>query len=187
MLENWCHKVMPFMCSHRFRYGLHLDSDSSWWGYVSCRITATYVGRSSHTSPLWRSYSSMGYFWFNFDSNSGSPETCMSLTILFCCCSKTGHHNLSYILDADYGRWFETNYDLILRSHLTLEGWIVNIQDAYLISIHACIVPCRSLPDKRVFRVSAMNKLAMFQTFAGMSLLETYFYWCIYLVQNICH
>ncbi|CAL8373451.1 unnamed protein product [Boreogadus saida] len=65
-------------------YRLHLDSEHSWWGYMSCRMTGTYVG----------------------------------------------HHNLSYILDADYGR---------------------------------------SLPDKNLFRISAGNKLSMFQTYAEVT------------------
>ncbi|TSK31508.1 Fibrocystin-L [Bagarius yarrelli] len=63
------------------RYGLTLDSNTSDWGYMSCKLTGTYVG----------------------------------------------HHNLSYILDSEFGR---------------------------------------SLPDIGTYRVSALNKLAMFQTFA---------------------
>ncbi|GAA6072018.1 PKHD1 like 1, tandem duplicate 1 [Tachysurus ichikawai] len=63
-------------------YGLTLDSNTSDWGYMSCKVTGTYVG----------------------------------------------HHNLSYILDSEFGR---------------------------------------SLPDFGVYYVSALNKLAMFQTYAG--------------------
>ncbi|MCJ8746157.1 hypothetical protein PDJAM_G00138700 [Pangasius djambal] len=65
-------------------YGLTLDSNTSDWGYMSCKVTGTYVG----------------------------------------------HHNLSYILDSEYGR---------------------------------------SLPDFGVYRVSALNKLAMFQTYAEVT------------------
>ncbi|GLD59380.1 fibrocystin-L [Lates japonicus] len=65
-------------------YNLQLDSESSRWGYMSCKMTGTYVG----------------------------------------------HHNLSYILDSDYGR---------------------------------------SLPDKNLYRVSALGKLSMFQTFAEVT------------------
>uniref|UniRef100_UPI003AACF14E PKHD1 like 1, tandem duplicate 1 n=1 Tax=Centroberyx gerrardi TaxID=166262 RepID=UPI003AACF14E len=65
-------------------YGLRLDTESSHWGYMSCRMTGTYVG----------------------------------------------HHNLSYILDSEYGR---------------------------------------SLPEKKLYRVSALNKLSMFQTFAEVT------------------
>nr|XP_055075127.1 fibrocystin-L-like [Misgurnus anguillicaudatus] len=66
------------------KYGLILDSQWSDWGYMSCKMTGTYVG----------------------------------------------HHNLSYILDAEYGR---------------------------------------SLPDLTLFSVSALNKLAMFQTYAEVT------------------
>uniref|UniRef100_A0A673FZ74 Fibrocystin-L-like n=1 Tax=Sinocyclocheilus rhinocerous TaxID=307959 RepID=A0A673FZ74_9TELE len=66
------------------KYGLYLDSDNSQWGYMSCKMTGTYVG----------------------------------------------HHNLSYILDSDFGR---------------------------------------SLPDFGVFSISALNKLAMFQTYAEVT------------------
>ncbi|XP_050924319.1 LOW QUALITY PROTEIN: PKHD1 like 1, tandem duplicate 1 [Lates calcarifer] len=65
-------------------YNLQLDSETSRWGYMSCKMTGTYVG----------------------------------------------HHNLSYILDSDYGR---------------------------------------SLPDKNLYRVSALGKLSMFQTFAEVT------------------
>ncbi|XP_054461971.1 PKHD1 like 1, tandem duplicate 1 [Anoplopoma fimbria] len=65
-------------------YDLRLDSESSTWGYMSCKMTGTYVG----------------------------------------------HHNLSYILDDEFGR---------------------------------------SLPDKKLFRVSASGKLSMFQTFAEVT------------------
>uniref|UniRef100_A0A8C5F806 PKHD1 like 1, tandem duplicate 1 n=1 Tax=Gadus morhua TaxID=8049 RepID=A0A8C5F806_GADMO len=65
-------------------YRLHLDTENSWWGYMSCRITGTYVG----------------------------------------------HHNLSYILDANYGR---------------------------------------SAADQDLFRISAGNKLSMFQTYAEVT------------------
>ncbi|KAM3858592.1 fibrocystin-L-like [Diretmus argenteus] len=65
-------------------YGLRLDSETSHWGYMSCKMTGTYVG----------------------------------------------HHNLSYILDSEYGR---------------------------------------SLPEKKLYRVSALNKLSMFQTFAEVT------------------
>ncbi|KAG7317211.1 hypothetical protein KOW79_019509 [Hemibagrus wyckioides] len=65
-------------------YGLTLDSNTSDWGYMSCKVTGTYVG----------------------------------------------HHNLSYILDSEFGR---------------------------------------SLPDFGVYRVSALNKLAMFQTYAEVT------------------
>ncbi|XP_053468790.1 PKHD1 like 1, tandem duplicate 1 [Ictalurus furcatus] len=65
-------------------YGLTLDYSSSDWGYMSCKVTGTYVG----------------------------------------------HHNLSYILDSEYGR---------------------------------------SLPDFGVYFVSALNKLAMFQTYAEVT------------------
>uniref|UniRef100_G3NDL1 Polycystic kidney and hepatic disease 1 (autosomal recessive)-like 1 n=1 Tax=Gasterosteus aculeatus TaxID=69293 RepID=G3NDL1_GASAC len=63
-------------------YNLQLDSESSNWGYMSCKMTGSYVG----------------------------------------------HHNLTYILDSEFGR---------------------------------------SLPDKKLLRVSALGKLSMFQTFAG--------------------
>ncbi|ROL45843.1 Fibrocystin-L [Anabarilius grahami] len=66
------------------KYGLFLDSETSQWGYMSCKMTGTYVG----------------------------------------------HHNLSYILDSQYGR---------------------------------------SLPDFGVFSISALNKLAMFQTYAEVT------------------
>ncbi|NP_001305057.1 PKHD1 like 1, tandem duplicate 1 isoform X1 [Danio rerio] len=66
------------------KYGLYLDSDTSQWGYMSCKISGTYIG----------------------------------------------HHNLSYILDSEYGR---------------------------------------SLPDFAVFSISALNKLAMFQTYAEVT------------------
>uniref|UniRef100_A0A8C1B8X1 PKHD1 like 1, tandem duplicate 2 n=1 Tax=Cyprinus carpio carpio TaxID=630221 RepID=A0A8C1B8X1_CYPCA len=66
------------------KYGLYLDSDTSQWGYMSCKMTGTYVG----------------------------------------------HHNLSYILDSEFGR---------------------------------------SLPDFGVFSISALNKLAMFQTYAEVT------------------
>ncbi|XP_044027924.1 LOW QUALITY PROTEIN: PKHD1 like 1, tandem duplicate 1 [Siniperca chuatsi] len=65
-------------------YNLRLDSESSYWGYMSCKMTGTYVG----------------------------------------------HHNLSYILDDEFGR---------------------------------------SLPDKNLYRVSALGKLSMFQTFAEVT------------------
>ncbi|XP_062842250.1 fibrocystin-L-like [Trichomycterus rosablanca] len=65
-------------------YNLTLDSPSSDWGYMSCKMTGTYVG----------------------------------------------HNNLSYILDSAYGR---------------------------------------SLPDLGVYRVSALNKLSMFQTYAEVT------------------
>ncbi|XP_057211103.1 fibrocystin-L-like [Triplophysa rosa] len=66
------------------KYGLKLDYERGSWGYMSCKMTGTYVG----------------------------------------------HHNLSYILDGEYGR---------------------------------------SLPDQRLFSVSALNKLAMFQTYAEVT------------------
>ncbi|XP_061752923.1 fibrocystin-L-like [Nerophis ophidion] len=62
-------------------YNLRLDSERSSWGYMSCRMTGTYVG----------------------------------------------HHNMRYILDANYGR---------------------------------------SSADKKVYRLSALDKLGMFQTYA---------------------
>lgn len=65
-------------------YNLRLDSETSRWGYMSCKMTGTYVG----------------------------------------------HHNLSYILDGDFGR---------------------------------------SSPEKKLYRVSSVPKLAMFQTFAEMT------------------
>uniref|UniRef100_A0AAQ5X4Y6 Polycystic kidney and hepatic disease 1 (autosomal recessive)-like 1 n=1 Tax=Amphiprion ocellaris TaxID=80972 RepID=A0AAQ5X4Y6_AMPOC len=65
-------------------YNLKLDSESSHWGSMSCKMTGTYVG----------------------------------------------HHNLSYILDADFGR---------------------------------------SKPDKDLYRVSAEDKLFMFQTHAEVT------------------
>ncbi|KAI5091821.1 fibrocystin-L precursor, partial [Silurus meridionalis] len=65
-------------------YGLTLDSNTSDWGYMSCKVTGTYVG----------------------------------------------HHNLSYIIDSEFGR---------------------------------------SLPDFGTYRVSALNKLSMFQTFAEVT------------------
>ncbi|XP_042290990.1 PKHD1 like 1, tandem duplicate 1 [Thunnus maccoyii] len=65
-------------------YNLRLESESSWWGRMSCKMTGTYVG----------------------------------------------HHNLSYILDSEFGR---------------------------------------SLPEKKLFRVSALGKLSMFQTFAEVT------------------
>nr|XP_046273956.1 PKHD1 like 1, tandem duplicate 1 [Scatophagus argus] len=65
-------------------YNLRLDSESSHWGYMSCKMTGTYVG----------------------------------------------HHNLSYILDDSFGR---------------------------------------SLPDKKLYRVSGLDKLSMFQTFAEVT------------------
>ncbi|XP_051526679.1 fibrocystin-L-like [Myxocyprinus asiaticus] len=66
------------------KYGLTLDFESSQWGYMSCKMTGTYVG----------------------------------------------HHNLSYILDSEFGR---------------------------------------SLPDFGLFSISALNKLAMFQTYAEVT------------------
>ncbi|KAA0710209.1 Fibrocystin-L Polycystic kidney and hepatic disease 1-like protein 1 [Triplophysa tibetana] len=66
------------------KYGLKLDYVNSQWGYMSCKMTGTYVG----------------------------------------------HHNLSYILGGEYGR---------------------------------------SLPDLGVLSVSALNKLAMFQTYAEVT------------------
>nr|XP_055075128.1 fibrocystin-L-like [Misgurnus anguillicaudatus] len=66
------------------KYGLKFDYEGSSLGYMSCKMTGTYVG----------------------------------------------HHNLSYILDGEYGR---------------------------------------SLPDLEVLRVSALNKLAMFQTYAEVT------------------
>ncbi|XP_073714529.1 fibrocystin-L [Misgurnus anguillicaudatus] len=66
------------------KYGLKLDSEHSRLGYMSCKMTGTYVG----------------------------------------------HHNLSYILDSVFGR---------------------------------------SLPDFGLFSVSALNKLAMFQTYAEVT------------------
>lgn len=66
------------------KYGVKLDYKYSRWGYMSCKMTGTYVG----------------------------------------------HHNLSYILDSVYGR---------------------------------------SLPDIGLFSVSALNKLAMFQTYAEVT------------------
>ncbi|XP_042362122.1 fibrocystin-L-like [Plectropomus leopardus] len=65
-------------------YNLHLDAETSTWGYMSCKMTGTYVG----------------------------------------------HHNMSYILDADYGR---------------------------------------SLPEKKLHRVTSLNKIAMFQTYAEVT------------------
>ncbi|XP_043994771.1 fibrocystin-L-like isoform X2 [Gambusia affinis] len=65
-------------------YNLQLDSETSNWGYMSCRMTGTYIG----------------------------------------------HHNMSYILDADYGR---------------------------------------SFPEKKLFWVSSLSKLSMFQTFAEVT------------------
>uniref|UniRef100_A0A3Q3K5H6 Polycystic kidney and hepatic disease 1 (autosomal recessive)-like 1 n=1 Tax=Monopterus albus TaxID=43700 RepID=A0A3Q3K5H6_MONAL len=65
-------------------YNLHLDYETSEWGYMSCKMTGTYVG----------------------------------------------HHNFSYILDNEYGR---------------------------------------SLPDKKLYWVSALGKLSMFQTFAEVT------------------
>nr|XP_061786823.1 fibrocystin-L-like [Nerophis lumbriciformis] len=65
-------------------YNLRLDSERSSWGYMSCRMTGTYVG----------------------------------------------HHNMSYILDANYGR---------------------------------------SSADKKVYRLSALHKLGMFQTYAEVA------------------
>ncbi|XP_056597030.1 fibrocystin-L-like [Triplophysa dalaica] len=66
------------------KHGLKLDSRGSEWGYMSCKMTGTYVG----------------------------------------------HHNLSYILDGEFGR---------------------------------------SLPDFGLFSVSALNKIAMFQTYAEVT------------------
>ncbi|XP_040908783.1 LOW QUALITY PROTEIN: PKHD1 like 1, tandem duplicate 1 [Toxotes jaculatrix] len=65
-------------------YELRLDSENSHWGYMSCKLTGTYVG----------------------------------------------HHNLSYILDNEFGR---------------------------------------SLPSKNLYRVSALGKLSMFQTYAEVT------------------
>ncbi|KAA8586227.1 hypothetical protein FQN60_007796, partial [Etheostoma spectabile] len=65
-------------------YDLRLDSETSQWGYMSCKMTGTYVG----------------------------------------------HHNLSYILDSDYGR---------------------------------------SLSEINLYKVSALDKLSMFQTFAEVT------------------
>uniref|UniRef100_A0A8D0AIF4 PKHD1 like 1 n=1 Tax=Sander lucioperca TaxID=283035 RepID=A0A8D0AIF4_SANLU len=65
-------------------YGLRLDYKYSDWGYMSCKMTGTYVG----------------------------------------------HHNLSYILDSDYGRSFS---------------------------------------EKNLYRVSALGKFSMFQTFAEVT------------------
>ncbi|KAI4871505.1 hypothetical protein NFI96_027165, partial [Prochilodus magdalenae] len=65
-------------------YGLSLDSVYSDWGYMSCKMTGSYVG----------------------------------------------HHNLSYILDSEFGR---------------------------------------SLPDFQLYSVSALNKIAMFQTYAEVT------------------
>ncbi|KAK5854666.1 hypothetical protein PBY51_004842 [Eleginops maclovinus] len=65
-------------------YGITLNSDTSWYGSMSCKMTGTYVG----------------------------------------------HHNLSYILDNEFGR---------------------------------------SLPGKNLFRVSALGKLSMFQTYAEVT------------------
>ncbi|KAM9340526.1 fibrocystin-L-like [Symphorus nematophorus] len=65
-------------------YQLRLDNENSWWGYMSCKMTGTYVG----------------------------------------------HHNLSYILDSEFGR---------------------------------------SLPEKKMYWVSSLGKLSMFQTFAEVT------------------
>ncbi|XP_069372727.1 PKHD1 like 1, tandem duplicate 1 [Paralichthys olivaceus] len=65
-------------------YNLRLDSENSYWGYMSCKMTGTYIG----------------------------------------------HHNLSYILDSDFGR---------------------------------------SLPDFKLFRVSSVGKLSMFQSYAEVT------------------
>ncbi|XP_036949440.1 PKHD1 like 1, tandem duplicate 1 isoform X2 [Acanthopagrus latus] len=65
-------------------YNLQLDNEMSRWGYMSCKMSGTYVG----------------------------------------------HQNWTYILDADYGR---------------------------------------SLAEKKLFRVSSLNKLSMFQTFAEVT------------------
>ncbi|XP_071356429.1 PKHD1 like 1, tandem duplicate 1 [Trachinotus anak] len=65
-------------------YDLRLNSESSWSGHMSCKMTGTYVG----------------------------------------------HHNLTYILDNEFGR---------------------------------------SLPEKNLYRVSALGKLSMFQTFAEVT------------------
>ncbi|XP_053190049.1 fibrocystin-L-like [Scomber japonicus] len=65
-------------------YNLQLDTESAWWGHMSCKPTGTYVG----------------------------------------------HHNFSYILDSEFGR---------------------------------------SLPDKNLYRVSALGKLSMFQTYAEVT------------------
>ncbi|KAF7655004.1 hypothetical protein LDENG_00062160 [Lucifuga dentata] len=65
-------------------YQLVLDSPTSWWGYMSCKITSTYIG----------------------------------------------HHNFSFILDSEYGR---------------------------------------SLTEMNLKRVSALNQIAMFQTYAEVT------------------
>uniref|UniRef100_A0A8C2XFR8 PKHD1 like 1, tandem duplicate 2 n=1 Tax=Cyclopterus lumpus TaxID=8103 RepID=A0A8C2XFR8_CYCLU len=77
------------------RYNLRLDAESSWWGYMSCRMTGTYVGK------------------------------------------------------------------LLLFSDLFPEKTVRISMDFFPIF--------RSLPAKKLFRVSALGKLSMFQTFAEVT------------------
>lgn len=70
-----------------YRYRLELDSESAHWGYMSCKMTGTYVGKLvlvTITSLL----------------SLVAHKLFLNNDVLF----PTGHHNLSYILDNDFGR-----------------------------------------------------------------------------------
>ena len=169
MSDTRVNEVMPFMYSHRYR--LHLDTENSWWGYMSCRITGTYVGRSSQTL-----YEKVTHQWVIFGSTLIQTPDRVNLRracfLQFCFALAPKQDITTWVTSSTLiteGDLRQTMIWFWEACHLTLEGWIVNIQDTYIISIHACIVSCRSLPDKNLFRISAGNKLSMFQTYAGMS------------------
>ena len=108
-------KGMPHVFTHR--YGLQLDSENSWQGTMSCRITGTYVGRSSQTSPLWRSCSSIGYFRFNFqtlDVLTGDAHACYNPVWFLAPKQDIRTWASSWTLTME-GDLKQTNYDWILR------------------------------------------------------------------------
>lgn len=77
------------------RYGLTLDSDTSDWGYMSCEVTGTYVGKGTY----WPFTDIVHHiFPLHHDEISSQFQWCWLLSLL-------GHQNLSYILDSEYGRF----------------------------------------------------------------------------------
>lgn len=104
-----------------------------------------------------------------------------------CFIFSTGHHNLSYILDNDYGRYNvctflkKQNTDIYICKYLKIVSKYlrknkcnflvipaVNDTVMKLICIYKYLHISRSLPEKHLYRVSGAGKLAMIQTYAGM-------------------
>ena len=83
-----------------------------------------------------------------------------SFTIDFCqikchCLWFSGHHNLSYIIDGQFGRSEKFDFTLLNFTSKSLHA-------KHIFSFF------RSLPDIGFFNVSSLNKLSMFQTYAGV-------------------